>query len=275
MQLRPRRLAWLLVPLAAGAGLAIASPAFASAGQAPTIVAVSSSGTLAYGNLVNLKALVYPTDGGGTVRFAVDGATIPGCGAVGFGSGGGDTWQAICSTYVLSQGTHTITATYSGDTGYAGSSGTMQQTIDPSPGYFVGKLLSGANPNLTLSVEGASTSINAHIIQSTVDGTGDDIWVFKPVAGGYQIINGHSGMCVTTTYTAGADLIQLPCVGVPNQTWLMPGSFTSGGYRFIWDANTNMYFDVYGGSTAAGAHIDSFPYNGWYPNQLFLPVPAA
>jgi hypothetical protein len=81
------------------------------------------------GDLINLKALVDPTDGQGTVGFTSDGATLPGCGAVDFSSGGATTWQATCATRGLFQGTHTITAVYSGDATYSSVQATGQEVI--------------------------------------------------------------------------------------------------------------------------------------------------
>ena len=88
-----------------------------------------TSGTGDAGSPVTLRALVDPTDGGGTVGFTSDGAGIPGCDAVGFTSGGGTTWQASCTTSALPAGVHEIAATYSGDAAYAGSAGSNFWTI--------------------------------------------------------------------------------------------------------------------------------------------------
>ncbi|HWW23083.1 MAG TPA: Ig-like domain repeat protein [Edaphobacter sp.] len=82
------------------------------------------------GSNVTFTATVTPTQSGGvgptgTVSF-YDGTTLLGTGTLGLVSG---SYIATFQTSALSIGTHTITATYSGDGNYAGSSGTMTQTI--------------------------------------------------------------------------------------------------------------------------------------------------
>lgn len=95
---------------------------------APTSTSIGS-GTADVGSTVPLRAFVEPSDGGGTVRFTSDGTVIPGCGALGFASGGGDTWEAACDTSSLPAGVHEIAASYSGDTAYAGSASSGFWTI--------------------------------------------------------------------------------------------------------------------------------------------------
>jgi Bacterial Ig-like domain (group 3)/Putative Ig domain len=85
--------------------------------------------TINQGQSVNLNAFVQPTDSGGTVAFSTGGQTISGCGAVPFISGGGDSWIATCATSSLPPGTDGVTATYSGDSAYGGSSGTATVTV--------------------------------------------------------------------------------------------------------------------------------------------------
>lgn len=78
---------------------------------------------------MTFRAFVSPTDGGGTVSFTSDGHTIAGCSNLAFVSGAGTDWEVGCTTSSLHPGNHTITATYSGDAGYAGSSATTAETI--------------------------------------------------------------------------------------------------------------------------------------------------
>jgi len=68
------------------------------------------------GDLVTFTASVSGTAPTGTVAFKDGGVNIAGCAAVAT-SGSGNTRTAACSTSSLTQGTHTIVATYSGDAG--------------------------------------------------------------------------------------------------------------------------------------------------------------
>ncbi len=65
----------------------------------------------------------------GTYGFSSNGTTIPGCGAQSISTSG----QATCTAVALAVGTDAIVATYSGDTNYAGSSGSVTQIVNPVP----------------------------------------------------------------------------------------------------------------------------------------------
>ena len=65
----------------------------------------------------------------GTVGFTSNGSAISGCTSVTLSS----SRTAICATSSLPVGTDTIVATYSGDSNYAGSSGTVTQIVNPVP----------------------------------------------------------------------------------------------------------------------------------------------
>ena len=91
-------------------------------GQAGTTTAVSSSANPSpVGQAVTFTATVTAASGtfdnGGTVQFAVDGTSI--------GSATLSGGKATIADSALSVGTHVITATYSGDTNFATSSGTL------------------------------------------------------------------------------------------------------------------------------------------------------
>jgi Bacterial Ig-like domain (group 3)/Ricin-type beta-trefoil lectin domain-like len=226
------------------------------------------------GQLVDLKAMVDPTDGGGTVRFTSDGMTIPGCEALGFGSGGGTTWQAICSTRSLPPGTHTITAQYSGDGDYASSSGTGEQTINVTPPSFVVRLYSGTNRALTLGVAGASTAPGARIVQQPSKGKPYDVWAFKAVGNNFEIVNMNSNLCLTTDGVAGDTIYQTPCIAVPSQLWQLPPDFGSKNSAWIRNPATNLYVNVHDGSSADGTAIDLWAGKAGQAAQSFFPVPA-
>lgn len=97
---------------------------------APTTVTVSSStGSSNPGQPVTFRAFVSPSDGGGAVSFSNDDKPISGCKDLAFVSGAGTDWEVGCTTSALPPGNHTVTATYSGDAAYAGSSATSAETI--------------------------------------------------------------------------------------------------------------------------------------------------
>jgi hypothetical protein len=108
----------------------------------PTTTTLTSSlNPSIFGQAVTFTAMVSPSTGPtGTLAFTADGATLSGCGAVTLASA-----QAQCSTSTLAVGTHVIVATYSGDTNYSDSSGTLSQAVT-SPGSGGSFTISAAPP---------------------------------------------------------------------------------------------------------------------------------
>jgi subtilisin family serine protease len=88
-------------------------------GATTTTLTASPASPSVYGQPVTLTATVAPSDGGGTVAFTSDGATIPGCGAQSLSASA--PFTATCVTGALGVGSHSLVATYSGDAAYAGS----------------------------------------------------------------------------------------------------------------------------------------------------------
>src|SRR5207302_1294460 len=89
----------------------------------------------AFGQMVMFTATVTPNGSGmptGTVTF-FDGSTSIGQGTL---STAGAVSTASFSTSRLAPGTHTISASYNGDTTFAGSSGTLAngQLVNSNPG---------------------------------------------------------------------------------------------------------------------------------------------
>jgi MYXO-CTERM domain-containing protein len=85
-----------------------------------TVTAVPSS--TSFGNTVSLSATGLPPGATGTISFMSGATTL--CGPITVSSG-----SASCTTGVLPGGTYTVTATYSGDVDYAGSTATTTFTI--------------------------------------------------------------------------------------------------------------------------------------------------
>lgn len=84
----------------------------------------TSAAKISYAKSVTFTAKVSGSDGGGTVAFTSDGATIGGCAAKTLTVALG-VYQATCKTTALLPGHHTIIASYSGDDFAAPSSATL------------------------------------------------------------------------------------------------------------------------------------------------------
>ncbi len=96
---------------------------------ASTTTVVSSKNPSTVGESVTFTATVAPAGPPvptGTVAFTSNGTTITGCSAVTVTS----SRKAACTTTSLPKGTDTIKASYSGNSDYTGSSGTVKQTVN-------------------------------------------------------------------------------------------------------------------------------------------------
>ncbi|HZP89019.1 MAG TPA: Ig-like domain-containing protein [Burkholderiales bacterium] len=110
-----------------------------------TTLATSGSPALSGAN-VTFTATVTGSSPTGTVAFASDGTTLSGCSAVSLG-GSGNSRTAACSTSSLAVGTHSIVASYGGDTNNASStSSSLSQVINSSQASTSTSLASSANP---------------------------------------------------------------------------------------------------------------------------------
>jgi hypothetical protein len=127
--------------------------------KANTSVALASGANpSAYGSSVTFTATVTPAAATGTVTFT-DGGTTLGTGTI---SGGIATY----STSALAASSHSITASYSGDTNYNNSaSTTLTQTVNKANTTVA--LASGANP----SAYGSSVTFTATVTPATATGT--------------------------------------------------------------------------------------------------------
>jgi uncharacterized repeat protein (TIGR03803 family) len=100
----------------------------------PTVtmtVATSAPNPSTVGQQVTITATVSPSGPPaptGTVGFTSNGTGISDCSAVPLSSN-----TAVCTTSALAVGTDVIVATYSGDSNYSGSSGTLTQIVNPVP----------------------------------------------------------------------------------------------------------------------------------------------
>lgn len=89
-----------------------------------TTAAASSKNPSTFGDSVSFSATVAPTAATGTVQFQVDGNNFGTPAAVTNGA------AVSGSTSALTAGSHTVTAIYNGDTKYAGSSGSVVQSVN-------------------------------------------------------------------------------------------------------------------------------------------------
>ena len=137
------------------------SSALSEVVKAITSAALSSSLNPApVGSAVKFTATVTPASATGTVQF-LDGATVLGSAALASG-------QASFTTSSLSQGANSITASYGGDAGDAGSnSAVLVETVNPAP--------PAAPSNLTATAAGSS-QINLTWTASATSGVSYDIY---------------------------------------------------------------------------------------------------
>jgi uncharacterized repeat protein (TIGR03803 family) len=114
------------------AGLGGCGTVFRLSGPPPSTTTVTSSpNPSTFGQQVTITATVGPAGPPaptGTVGFTSNGTAISGCTSVTLNSG-----IAECVTSSLSVGTDRIVATYSGDSNYSGSSGSVVQIVNPVP----------------------------------------------------------------------------------------------------------------------------------------------
>jgi uncharacterized protein YjdB len=122
-----------------------------------TVTLASSANPSAYGSSVTFTATVSPSAATGTVTFK-DGSTTLGTGTISSG-------KAAFSTSTLALGSHSITASYGGDTNYNGStSKTLTQTVKQASTVA---LTSSANP----SPYGTTLTFTATVWPSAATGT--------------------------------------------------------------------------------------------------------
>ena len=149
----------------------------------------------------------------GTVAFQDGGVVIAGCGAKAVAVAG----TATCAIAYAGPGAHTITAIYSGDTNFTGSTAAaLTQTV--KPGATAVSLSSSANPSST----GANVTLTANVT-ATAPASGTrtgtvDFQVGVNIAGCSAQVVPASGKatCVTNTLTVGANTITAAYSGDAN-----------------------------------------------------------
>jgi hypothetical protein len=174
--------------------------------QVNTTTTISSSkNPAAPTDNVTFTAIVTPTDGDGTVAFKDGGGTIGACTTqpLSFVSG---SYQATCTVGGLPAGPNTITAVYSGDTAYAGStSSPLIQNIQTPTATTLSSSLNPSNPGdavtFTATVNPTDGGGTVGFTDGTADITGCTAQKLTLTAGKYQ------ATCTTSSLPTGADTI--------------------------------------------------------------------
>ena len=178
-------------------------------GSTTTVVAASvnpsvSGQTVTYTATVSAVAPATGTRTG-TVAFEDGGVVIAGCGAKAVAVAG----TATCAIAYVGPGAHTITAIYSGDANFTGSTtAVLTQTVNP--GATAVALSSSANPsstgaNVTLTANVAATAPASGMRTGTVDFQVGGVNIAGCTA---QVVPvSGKATCVTNTLTVGANTI--------------------------------------------------------------------
>lgn len=139
---------------------------------------------------------------------------------------------------------------------------------DPDGTYEIINKLSG----MVLTVEGASNSNNANIIQSPFTGATNQLWTFATgtTTGYYEIFNVNSNphaIAVKSASTSdGANILQYRIGSSGNDQWKLER--VSGPYYKLTCLKSQKVMEVEGSSTADGGNIQQNSWNGG-DNQLF------
>jgi hypothetical protein len=143
--------------------------------SATTTTVRASEGTIATGGSVTLTASVYPVSGGGpsrpsgSVEFLDEGTPIDACESQPLSVGELDT---SCHLTYTAAGTHRITATYSGDGNFTGSSSAaVEVTVQELPGVTPSATgaLTTPSPITQSPVTGSQTTVTGSDDVSLVD----------------------------------------------------------------------------------------------------------
>jgi len=199
-----------------------------NAGTTSTLLGSSASPSLS-GQTVTYTAAVIsvaPASGGrtGTVDFQDGGVDIPGCGAKAVAAGG----TAVCAIAYAGPGAHTITAIYSGDANFTGSTApSLTQTVNR--GATRTALTSSVNPSST----GANVTFTANVT-ATAPASGARSGIVDFQVGGVDIagcaaqavpVSGKA-TCVVNNLAVGASMITAIYSGDANFTTSASAPFT-------------------------------------------------
>jgi lysophospholipase L1-like esterase len=164
-----------------------------------TTLTITAPAGITAGTPTALTAAIAPAPDGGTVAFTDGGTTLPGCAAVAVTGG-----QATCSG-PLTAGSHALTATYAGDTGYAPSSGSTTLTVAaPKPATTTATTVSAT----TAAVVGTPVTLTATVAPGPDGGTVAFTEGGTTLAGcGAVALSGGKAGCAVTFTTAGSHTV--------------------------------------------------------------------
>lgn len=252
----------------------------------------SSANPSTVGASVTLTATVSPATATGTVQF-LDGATVLGTSTPASGS-------ATFSTTSLTQGTHSITAVYSGDaTNATSTSAATSQVVKGTTTVVLGSSLNpavvGQSVVFTATVNSAATGTVQFLDGSTVIGTGtvsSGVATFATTAlaqGTHAISASYSGdtnyasassapLTETVNAKTATTTTLVPLAGSPNPsnpgalvgyTATVSPSTATGSVQFLDGATVLATLPISGGSvsfnfqlTTAGQHLITAVYSG-------------
>ena len=214
------------------AGGSTSAPLTVPPGGPTTTTLTSSLNPSVFGNSVTFTATVSPAAATGTVTFNIDGVDV----------GTPQTVVGGVAAYTISSlavGSHPVTATYSGDLAYLGSTGTITQTVSqmatttvvagiPNPSFV------GDNVTFTATVSPAAAT---GTVTFSIDGTtvasptlvgGVATYATATLAAGPHLVtatyngdlNYSASTSATITQTVGKMATTTVVVGIPNPSFV-------------------------------------------------------
>lgn len=205
------------------------TPVTQTVNPAPTSLTISSSAsgnTSVVDQAVSFTAAVKGASGAtqftGTMAFTDNGNPIAGCSAMKVGA---TTGSATCSTSMLQHGSHTIAATYAGDTNFTTSSNSLTQTVNPGTSTIT--LVSSPNPSIALNPKGYNDQVgltatvgpsNGVPLSGTVTFTDNGAPIAECVTGVPVNPSTGAASCITSSLTFGSHTIQAAYNGDSNFT---------------------------------------------------------
>ena len=222
-------------------------------GQSVNLISTSASVTSSLnpssiGQSVTFTATVTPGvgtfDNGGTVQFAVDGTAFGT--AVGVSNGSASIVDAA-----LTAGNHTITATYSGDTVFGGSSGTLSGGQTVNAATVVPPVVVPPTTNVPPVVVPPTTNVPPVIVPPTTNGNGGIGNTTQTLTNNTGIAPAFTSLASTTFLITVPGSFSVTFTGTSTVTVTESGTLPSG-------VTFNAATDVLSGQASPGT-------NGSYP----------